>query len=188
MQGFLTANFTFQLRKGNSICSKHFQTRTHKFWQFAHLQATVVFTAIIKVLTLLRSSVYTIELCNTPTFLYNIRWNWKHYFRHYYISTSLGDGRRTRTSSKFRREAYTMGDLTLVTYIGDEREASTQHSKDLLRAPQPPASLQVGNRVGKYPKTSWQRTIYHVERKKSFTVHFVMPKKHNQKRTNYVLL
>ena len=66
------------------------------------------------------------------------------YFRHYYISTSLGDGRRTRTSSKFRREAYTMGDLTLVTYIGDEREAmiSSQHPKD-PRAPQPPASLQV---------------------------------------------
>ncbi len=42
-------------------------------------------------------------------------------YRHYYISTSL-DGRRTRTSSKFRREAYTMGDLTLVTYIGDEKE------------------------------------------------------------------
>ena len=40
-------------------------------------------------------------------------------YRHYYISTSLGDGRRTRTSSKFRREAYTMGDLTLITYIGD---------------------------------------------------------------------
>ena len=62
-------------------------------------------------------------------------------YRHYYISTSLGDGRRTRTSSKFRREAYTMGDLTLVTYIGDEREASTQHPKDQM-APQPPASLQ----------------------------------------------
>ena len=66
------------------------------------------------------------------------------YFRHYYISTSLGDGRRTRTSSKFRREAYTMADLTLVTYIGDEREAmiSSQHPKD-PRAPQAPASLQV---------------------------------------------
>ena len=62
-----------------------------------------------------------------------------------------------------------MGDLTLVTYIGDEREALTQHSKDLLRAPQPPASLQVGNRVGKYTNTFWQRTTYHVERKKSFS-------------------
>ena len=50
-------------------------------------------------------------------------------YRHYYISTSLGgDGRRRRTSSKFRREAYTMGDLTLITYIGDEKEAAMPSS------------------------------------------------------------
>ena len=61
-------------------------------------------------------------------------------YRHYYISTSLGDGRRTRTSSKFRREAYTMGDLTLVTYIGDEKEAAMESQ---LKPPQPPVSLQV---------------------------------------------
>ena len=61
-------------------------------------------------------------------------------YRHYYISSSLGDGRRTRTSSKFRREAYTMGDLTLVTYIGDEKEAATD---SMLKPPQPPVSLQV---------------------------------------------
>ena len=61
-------------------------------------------------------------------------------YRHYYISSSLGDGRRTRTSSKFRREAYTMGDLTLVTYIGDEKEATKD---SVLKPPQPPVSLQV---------------------------------------------
>ena len=59
-------------------------------------------------------------------------------YRHYYISTSLGDGRRLRTSSKFRREAYTMGDLTLVTYIGDEKEANMPEKGP----PQPPATLQ----------------------------------------------
>lgn len=57
-------------------------------------------------------------------------------YRHYYISTSLGDGHRRRTSSKFRREAYTMGDLTLITYIGDEREAFME------KPPPPPVSLQ----------------------------------------------
>ena len=59
-------------------------------------------------------------------------------YRHYYISTSLGDGRRRRTSSKFRREAYTMGDLTLITYIGDEKEASMPEKGP----PQPPVTLQ----------------------------------------------
>ena len=63
-------------------------------------------------------------------------------YRHYYISTSLGDGRRTRTSSKFRREAYTMGDLTLVTYIGDEKEAMASEANP-VKPPQPPVSLQV---------------------------------------------
>ena len=36
-----------------------------------------------------------------------------------------------------RREAYTMGDLTLITYIGDEKEASMPE-----KPPQPPAALQ----------------------------------------------
>ena len=64
-------------------------------------------------------------------------------YRHYYISTSLGDGRRTRTSSKFRREAYTMGDLTLVTYIGDDKEAIMASEASTVKPPQPPVSLQV---------------------------------------------
>ena len=45
-------------------------------------------------------------------------------YRHYYIG--LGHpGSREKTSSRFRREAYTLIDLTLVAYIGDEREAMT---------------------------------------------------------------
>ena len=43
-------------------------------------------------------------------------------YRHYYI------GMGQRTSSRFRREAYTLGGLTLVAYIGDEREATTEPS------------------------------------------------------------
>lgn len=40
-------------------------------------------------------------------------------YRHFYITSSDG----TKTSSKFRREAYTIGDITLIALIGDEKEA-----------------------------------------------------------------
>ena len=57
--------------------------------------------------------------------------------RHYYIAvggdrknrhnsgSSSGKSGGGRTSSRFRREAYTLRNLTLVAYIGDEREALT---------------------------------------------------------------
>ena len=57
-------------------------------------------------------------------------------FRHYYIAVGGSSERKhhssgssdrkssvNRTSSRFRREAYTLRNLTLVAYIGDEREA-----------------------------------------------------------------
>ena len=51
-------------------------------------------------------------------------------YRHYYIgcptvpSMSQNNPVKTRTSSRFRREAYTLGNLTLFAYIGDEREGA----------------------------------------------------------------
>ena len=51
-------------------------------------------------------------------------------YRHYYIGCPTVPGMsqnnpiKTRTSSRFRREAYTLGNLTLFAYIGDEREGS----------------------------------------------------------------
>ena len=51
-------------------------------------------------------------------------------YRHYYIGSHIVPGAshtnalKTRTSSRFRREAYTLGNLTLFAYIGDEREGS----------------------------------------------------------------
>ena len=51
-------------------------------------------------------------------------------YRHYYIGCQIVPGvthtnaLKTRTSSRFRREAYTLGNLTLFAYIGDEREGS----------------------------------------------------------------
>jgi hypothetical protein len=86
-------------------------------------------------------------------------------YRHYYISSHLGHeghsrGHRSRTSSKFRREAYTMGDLTLITYIGDEKEAAAGASGE--KPPPPPVSLQAttfhslprSHRYDKRPNTS----------------------------------
>ena len=61
---------------------------------------------------------------NIHTFTQLPQENWLTWFlfqdyRHYYITSS--DGRKT--SSKFRREAYTVGDLTLIALIGNEKEA-----------------------------------------------------------------
>lgn len=40
-------------------------------------------------------------------------------YRHYFITSPRG----WRMSSKFRKETYTVGDMTLVALVGDEREA-----------------------------------------------------------------
>ena len=55
-------------------------------------------------------------------------------YRHYYIGSHLVPGvsqsnaLKARTSSRFRREAYSLGNLTLFAYIGDEREGSMMAS------------------------------------------------------------
>ena len=47
-------------------------------------------------------------------------------FRHYYITSPRG----WRMSSRFRKEAYTIGNLTLVALSGDEREAQALGNDD----------------------------------------------------------
>lgn len=60
-------------------------------------------------------------------------------YRHYYIGShqvpgvSQTNALKARTSSRFRREAYTLGNLTLFAYIGDEREGSRASSVNTNR-------------------------------------------------------